>query len=96
MGIIRQVENGGLDFGLVGMTSDSVRTGFYPFLEDELVIVTPVSPHYLELSKENVSLDNLLNEPLSSAKRDPVLKRPLTSILISSGFHPVLSMLLPV
>ena len=27
------------------------------------VIVTPVSPHYLELSKENVSLDNLLNEP---------------------------------
>lgn len=30
MGIIRQVENGGLDFGLVGMTTDSFRTGFYP------------------------------------------------------------------
>ena len=30
MGIIRQVESGGLDFGLVGMTTDLVRTGFYP------------------------------------------------------------------
>ena len=63
MGIIRQVESGGLDFGLVGMTTDSSELVFIPFLKDELVIVTPVSPHYLELSKENVSLDNLLNEP---------------------------------
>ena len=37
MGIIHQVENGRLDFGLVGMTTDSSELIFIPFLEDELV-----------------------------------------------------------
>ena len=56
MGIIQQVENGRLDFGLVGMTTDSSELIFIPFLEDELVIVTPVTPHYLEISKKNVTI----------------------------------------
>ena len=63
MGIIQLVENGRLDFGLVGMTTDSSELVFIPFLEDELVIVTPVTPHYLELAARKASLEALLDEP---------------------------------
>lgn len=74
MGIIQQVENGRLDFGLVGMTTDSSELIFIPFLEDELVIVTPVTPHYLEMSKENVTIAAFLMNLLFFAKKVPVQK----------------------
>lgn len=63
MGIIQQVENGRLDFGLVGMTTDSSELVYIPFLKDELVIATPVTPHYLELSNQNADLTELMDEP---------------------------------
>lgn len=93
MGIIQQVENGRLDFGLVGMTTDSSELIFIPFLEDELVIVTPVTPHYLEISKENVTIAAFLNDLLFFVKKVPVQKKPSTSILNSSILHREPSML---
>ena len=51
MGVIEQVQNGSLDFGMVGTTIDDPDLIFVPFLEDELVIVTTVTAHYLLLEK---------------------------------------------
>ncbi|MBD8967284.1 MAG: LysR family transcriptional regulator [Coprococcus catus] len=89
MGIIQQVENGRLDFGLVGMTTDSSELIFIPFLEDELVIVTPVTPHYLEISKENVTIAAFLNEPFILREKGSGTKKAIDQYLeqqhIASG-----------
>lgn len=94
MGIIQQVENGRLDFGLVGMTTDSSELIFIPFLEDELVIVTPVTPHYLENFQRKCNHCKLfLMNLLFFVKKVPVQKKPSTSILNSSILHREPSML---
>lgn len=89
MGIIQQVENGRLDFGLVGMTTDSSELIFIPFLEDELVIVTPVTPHYLEISKGNVTIAAFLNEPFILREKGSGTKKAIDQYLeqqhIASG-----------
>ena len=89
MGIIQQVENGRLDFGLVGMTTDSSELIFIPFLEDELVIVTPVTPHYLEMSKENVTIAAFFNEPFILREKGSGTKKAIDQYLeqqrITSG-----------
>ena len=89
MDIIQQVENGRLDFGLVGMTTDSSELIFIPFLEDELVIVTPVTPHYLEISKENVTIAAFFNEPFILREKGSGTKKAIDQYLeqqhIASG-----------
>ena len=92
MGIIQQVENGRLDFGLVGMTTDSSELIFIPFLEDELVIVTPVTPITWRFPKKCNHL-HFLNEPFILREKVPVQKKPSTSILNSSVLHREPSML---
>lgn len=64
MGIIRQIQDRRLDFGFVGTAIEDNGLVFIPFLEDELVAVTPVTPHYLQLKKEKASFRQLLREPL--------------------------------
>lgn len=63
MGVIEQVQNDSLDFGMVGTTIDDADLIFLPFLEDELVIVTPVTPHYLQLEKEKADFSQMISEP---------------------------------
>ena len=92
MGIIQQVENGRLDFGLVGMTTDSSELIFIPFLEDELVIVTPVTPLPGDFQK-NVTIAAFLNEPFILREKRFRYKKPSTSILNSNVLHREPSML---
>ena len=62
---------------------------FIPFLEDELVIVTPVTPHYLEISKENVTIAAFLNEPFILREKGSGTKKAINQYLeqqhIASG-----------
>ena len=81
MGIIQLVENGRLDFGLVGMTTDSSELVYIPFLEDELVIVTPVTPHYLELAAQKANLKALLDEPFILREKGSGTKKAIDRYL---------------
>lgn len=81
MGIIQQVQSGKLDFGLVGTATEDNDLVFIPFLEDELVIVTPVTPHYLQLEKEKASLDRLLSEPFILREKGSGTKKEVDKYL---------------
>ncbi len=81
MGIIQQVQSGKLDFGLVGTATEDNDLVFIPFLEDELVIVTPVTPHYLQLEKEKATLDRMLSEPFILREKGSGTKKEVDKYL---------------
>ena len=81
MGIIQQVQSGKLDFGLVGTATEDNDLVFIPFLEDELVIVTPVTTQYLQLEKEKASLDRLLSEPFILREKGSGTKKEVDKYL---------------
>ena len=81
IGIIQQVQSGKLDFGLVGTATEDNDLVFIPFLEDELVIVTPVTPHYLQLEKEKATLDRMLSEPFILREKGSGTKKEVDKYL---------------
>lgn len=81
MGVIEQVQNGSLDFGLVGTAINEPDLIFLPFLEDELVMVTPVTPHYLQLEKEKADFTRLLSEPFILREKGSGTKKEIDKYL---------------
>jgi DNA-binding transcriptional LysR family regulator len=61
--IIRKVTDGSINVGIVGTTAKSDCT-FVPFVLDELVIAAPNTAHYRQMLRPDVSLDELLREPV--------------------------------
>lgn len=59
-----KILDGTIDIGLIGQKADSSRCRNIQFCSDELVVVTPLNQHYLALSKKNVSIHELLKEPI--------------------------------
>ena len=60
---IQKVEQGLVDFGLVGQKMDGDSCEFIPFCRDSLVIATPVSEHYLNLKDRSASFEDFRGEP---------------------------------
>lgn len=56
--------DGTIDIGLIGLKADPSKFSNIPFCSDELAIVTPLTPHYLALAQRNVSIHELLQEPI--------------------------------
>lgn len=69
LNIIQQVESGLLDVGLVGTRMENHCT-FVPFAKDELVLVTPRTPHYEARQSE---------PPLALLQSEPFILRAETS-----------------
>jgi DNA-binding transcriptional LysR family regulator len=63
MDIIQKVTDGSLNVGIVGTAANSECT-FVPFVLDELVIAAPNTAHYRQLSRPDISLDELIREPM--------------------------------
>lgn len=63
-GIIEGVLDGRMDVGLVGMEWEEEVLACIPFYEDELVVITPVTEHFLALRKNEVPLEELFKEPM--------------------------------
>ena len=61
--IVQKVSDGTLDIGLVGTSVPDSPCTFLPFAEDELVLVTPNTPYYQNLKKNQVPFTELLKEP---------------------------------
>ena len=60
---VQKVEQGLVDFGLVGQKMDGDSCEFIPFCRDSLVIATPVSEHYLNLKDRSASFEDFRGEP---------------------------------
>lgn len=61
--IVQKVADGSLNVGIVGTTAKSDCT-FVPFVQDELVIAAPNTAHYRQMLRPEVSLEELLREPI--------------------------------
>ena len=63
-GIIANVLNGIYDLGLIGMLPESDQLEAIPFCRDRMIIITPVSSHFLEMKARGISIEALLKEPI--------------------------------
>lgn len=63
-GIINGLKEGLFDIGMIGMKPDD-EISCIPLCQDNMIIITPVNDHFLELKYEkNVSIKELLKEPI--------------------------------
>ena len=64
-GIIDGVKEGLFDVGLIGMPAKDDTLECIPFFQDQMVLITPVNEHYLELKQQkDFSVLDLLKEPI--------------------------------
>jgi len=62
MDIIRQVESGTLDIGLVGRKTEG-KCVFEPIAQDELVVAVPNNSYFQERLERNIDVHALMKEP---------------------------------
>lgn len=64
-GIIAGLKEGLFDVGMIGMKPDDDEIQCIPFCQDNMIIITPVNDHFLELKYENnYNIRDLLHEPI--------------------------------
>ena len=64
-GIIDGLSEGLFDIGMIGMKPNDEKICSIPFCQDNMIIITPVNDHFLELKyKNNYTVNELLNEPI--------------------------------
>ena len=56
---INRVLDGTVDLALVGQNTSDESCVFLPFCQDELVIATPVTQHYLEMQNHAITFQDL-------------------------------------
>ncbi len=85
LGVIDKLLDGTLDFGLTGTKTTEKQCVFEPFYEDELVIATPATKHYMALKKSDVSLKTLLKKPLIIREKGSGTRRETERMLSLLG-----------
>lgn len=84
-GIIEGVLDGRMDVGLVGMEWEEEVLACIPFYEDELVVITPVTEHFLALQKNEVPLEELFKEPMILREKGSGTKKAADQFLEKQG-----------
>lgn len=84
--IIEGVMEDRLDVGLVGMECEDERMACIPFYEDQLVIITPVTEHFLELQKKESPMTELFKEPMILREKGSGTKKAADLFLEKEGF----------
>ncbi len=86
-GIIEGVMEDRMDVGLVGMECDDEYLECIPFYEDELVVITPVTEHFLALRKKEASLAELFKEPIILREKGSGTKKAADLFLEEEGIE---------
>lgn len=64
-GIINGLKEGLFDVGMIGMNPNDNEIEAIPFYQDNMIIITPVNEHYLNLKfQDNFDIKELFNEPM--------------------------------
>lgn len=63
-GVVDGIQDGLFDVGLIGMEVQREMLTCLDFCQDEMVLITPVNEHFLELQSRKVSPVNILREEL--------------------------------
>lgn len=64
-GVVKGLNEGLFDIGLIGMKVEEEGIECIPFCQDQMILITPVNEHFLDLKSQNtISVRELLNEPI--------------------------------
>jgi DNA-binding transcriptional LysR family regulator len=84
-GIIEGVMEERMDIGLVGMECEDEHLECIPFYQDELVVITPVTEHFLELRKKASPMSELFKEPIILREKGSGTKKAADMFLEKEG-----------
>lgn len=83
--IIEGVLEDRMDVGLVGMETEDEHLECIPFYEDELIVITPVTEHFLELRKKEQPMTELFQEPMILREKGSGTKKAADLFLEKEG-----------
>ena len=84
-GIIEGVLEERMDVGLVGMKCEDEHLACVPFYEDELIVITPVTEHFLKLRKRENPMAELFQEPIILREKGSGTKKAADLFLEREG-----------
>ena len=87
-GIIDGLKEGLFDIGMIGMKPEDEEIQCIPFCQDNMIIITPVNDHFLELKyNNNYTIRDLLNEPIIMRETGSGSKKTADMFLEKLGIH---------
>ena len=85
---INRVLDGTADLALVGQNTRDETCVFLPFCQDELVIATPITNHYLGLQNKSVTFEDFIKDPVIIREKGSGTKKEMDLFLEQIGVTP--------
>ena len=85
---INRVLDGTVDLALVGQNTRDETCVFLPFCQDELVIATPITNHYLGLQNKSVTFEDFIKYPIIIREKGSGTKKEMDLFLEQIGVTP--------
>lgn len=85
---INRVLDGTVDLALVGQNTRDENCVFLPFCQDELVIATPITNHYLGLQNKSVTFEDFIKDPIIIREKGSGTKKEMDLFLEQIGVTP--------
>ena len=83
-----RVLDGTVDLALVGQNTRDETCVFLPFCQDELVIATPITNHYLGLQNKSVTFEDFIKDPIIIREKGSGTKKEMDLFLEQIGVTP--------
>ena len=85
---INRVLDGTVDLALVGQNTRDETCVSLPFCQDELVIATPITNHYLGLQNKSVTFEDFIKDPIIIREKGSGTKKEMDLFLEQIGVTP--------
>ena len=85
---INRVLDGTVDLALVGQNTCDETCVYLPFCQDELVIATPITSHYLGLQNKSVTFEDFIKGPIIIREKGSGTKKEMDLFRERSGITP--------
>ena len=85
---INRVLDGTVDLALVGQNTRDETCVFLPFCQDELVIATPITNHYLSLQNKTVTFEDFIKDPIIIREKGSGTKKEMDLFFEQIGIKP--------
>ena len=85
---INRVLDGTVDLALGGQNTRDETCVFLPFCQDELVIATPITNHYLGLQNKSVTFEDFIKDPIIIREKGSGTKKEMDLFLEQIGVTP--------
>ena len=85
---INRVLDGTVDLALVGQNTRDETCVFLPFCQDELVIATPITNHYLGLQNKSMTFEDFIKDPIIIREKGSGTKKEMDLFLEQIGVTP--------